>query len=273
MRGLLALAAAATLFVFACGAVSAASPPPPTVKVVIHGSGKVVGAAGAIGCPKKCAAAPKAGTSVTLAAVPARGWRFQKWTGACTGTKLRCTLTIAAAVKSASAWFVKRVVPTPKPPPPPPPPAPAPGFNPQLVAGTWHGTFQAQEFPDNGTVDLSMTPNGTTAFTFALKMSGFPGGCAAGSADINQSVTAGTGPNTWGPNGFRIDETYPNGGQAHGTYDWTTGRLTASGSPDCNTSETWTLDGSLTGTTFNGTMVVIADPQTTVHIAITLARV
>ena len=60
-----------------------------------------------------CSRSFLAGTSLTLHAVSAKGWRFARWSGACKGTRLTCTPTTNYTL-SAHATFVK---PKPKPKP------------------------------------------------------------------------------------------------------------------------------------------------------------
>lgn len=64
---------------------------------------------GSIACRPQCHATVAAGAPLVLTAVPAKGWRFVRWSGSCHGTRLVCRLTPAAAI-SAHATFAKKPV-------------------------------------------------------------------------------------------------------------------------------------------------------------------
>jgi hypothetical protein len=70
------------------------------VRVTVAGRGRVV-------CSPRCSAQFPAGDAVTLRAVPAKGWRFAGWTGACRGTRVTCRPTTDFAV-AARATFRRR---------------------------------------------------------------------------------------------------------------------------------------------------------------------
>jgi Divergent InlB B-repeat domain len=60
---------------------------PLRIPVRITTSGK-----GTVACaPRKCAKTFSAGDRLTLRAVPAKGWKFASWSGACTGSRLTCS--------------------------------------------------------------------------------------------------------------------------------------------------------------------------------------
>ena len=59
---------------------------PATIPVKVSTSGK-----GAVKCSPACSKTFSAGSRLTLRAVPAKGWKFVRWGGACTGTRLVCT--------------------------------------------------------------------------------------------------------------------------------------------------------------------------------------
>jgi hypothetical protein len=67
------------------------------------GTGTVSSSPAGISCGAVCSTAYRAGTSVTLSAVPAAGSVFAGWTGACTGTG-SCVVSMTAA-KSVAATF------------------------------------------------------------------------------------------------------------------------------------------------------------------------
>jgi uncharacterized repeat protein (TIGR02543 family) len=80
-----------------------------TLGVSVSGSGQVLGSVGGINCPSSCSASLRKGTFVRLAAVPAQGWLFAGWRGACTGTDPSCVVTMDSA-KTATATFVPTYV-------------------------------------------------------------------------------------------------------------------------------------------------------------------
>jgi hypothetical protein len=72
----------------------------------VSGRGRIVSKPSGIACPGRCAASFLFGSAVRLTAVPASGYRFKGWSGACKG-RASCTVRVAAAA-SVSATFVKR---------------------------------------------------------------------------------------------------------------------------------------------------------------------
>lgn len=75
-----------------------------TVERTGAGSGKVSGTG--IDCGADCAEAYRLGTTVTLTATPDAGSTFDGWSGACTGTVPRCSISLSAS-QSVSARFGK----------------------------------------------------------------------------------------------------------------------------------------------------------------------
>jgi hypothetical protein len=57
----------------------------PKVSVAVQGTGTVVGPVAGIACGARCAGYVRAGHGGTLTALPASGWTFAGWTGACAG--------------------------------------------------------------------------------------------------------------------------------------------------------------------------------------------
>lgn len=74
--------------------------------VTITGRGRVTGMPGGISCPGTCASDFAEGTSVTLSASPASGWRFQRWRGGCARART-CALTMTTD-RSVRAIFKRR---------------------------------------------------------------------------------------------------------------------------------------------------------------------
>jgi hypothetical protein len=72
-----------------------------TVSVV--GPGRVASTPGGVGCKPRCRATFKRGTQVVLRAMPAKGARLVRWSGACRGTK-QCRLTMSGE-RTARARF------------------------------------------------------------------------------------------------------------------------------------------------------------------------
>ena len=76
------------------------------VAVARSGKGKVTSSPGGISCGKACSHGYGYGTSLTLKAKPAKGSRFVRWSGACTGTG-KCKLAVGGAIK-VGATFAPR---------------------------------------------------------------------------------------------------------------------------------------------------------------------
>jgi uncharacterized repeat protein (TIGR02543 family) len=76
------------------------------LSVSVGGGGTVTSNPLGIGCPADCAMAYVSGTSVTLSAVPANGWRFDSWGGDCTGTDV-CVVSMTTD-RSVTATFARQ---------------------------------------------------------------------------------------------------------------------------------------------------------------------
>jgi hypothetical protein len=61
----------------------------------VAGKGKIVSSPAGISCPSKCVAQFAGDATVTLRAVPAKGYRLGGWTGACKG-RAGCSVTLKA---------------------------------------------------------------------------------------------------------------------------------------------------------------------------------
>lgn len=75
--------------------VTATFAPQFTLSVSSGKSGTVVSNPAAIDCGKTCSAKVVQGTTVTLTATPVAGAKFLGWSGACSGTALTCSVTMA----------------------------------------------------------------------------------------------------------------------------------------------------------------------------------
>lgn len=80
-------------------------------RVAMHLS---VAGRGRIACRPQCGATAAAGQLVVLSAVPAKGWRFVRWSGTCKGARTTCRVSPTAAF-AARATFAKKPVTAKKP--------------------------------------------------------------------------------------------------------------------------------------------------------------
>ncbi len=76
-----------------------------TLTITVNGSGTVTSNPAGINCGAACSASFLEGSTVTLTATPAAGWKFDGWSGACVGAN--CGVTMSAN-KSATATFSRR---------------------------------------------------------------------------------------------------------------------------------------------------------------------
>jgi sugar lactone lactonase YvrE len=74
------------------------------------GNGEIVSTPAGIDCGAVCSASFTSGTTVTLTATPADGFRFDGWTGPCSGTE-PCVLTMDSA-KEVTATFTDSTIPS-----------------------------------------------------------------------------------------------------------------------------------------------------------------
>ena len=70
------------------------------VRTSVSGGGRVV-------CSPSCSAHFPAGDRLHLRAVAKTGWRFVRWSGACTGTRATCTPVSTDASLAVKATFAK----------------------------------------------------------------------------------------------------------------------------------------------------------------------
>ena len=64
------------------------------LSVSVRGGGRVVSTPSGISCRRSCSARFGTGSSVSLRAVAAKGWRFSGWSVPCAGTLARCTVAM-----------------------------------------------------------------------------------------------------------------------------------------------------------------------------------
>ena len=159
--------------------VPAVAATPPTLVVVVLGSGAVTSLPVGIACPGKCTATFAAGTSVVLTAEPKNGSTFLRWGGSCTGTGT-CRVNVSSLTAVAAQFLAG-----PKTQPPPTAakyvavPGPYSGSNGQ----GWRITFYVAR-GGNSVENLSMpttaescTPSGnTTTLVGALQLAVQPNG-------------------------------------------------------------------------------------------------
>jgi hypothetical protein len=78
-----------------------------TLTVSRSGRGRVRSRPAGIACGLDCTATFVSRGDVTLTAIPAEGYAFVRWRGACAGTSPTCTVRIRHP-RTASARFVRR---------------------------------------------------------------------------------------------------------------------------------------------------------------------
>jgi hypothetical protein len=76
-----------------CGVPSSPVPPNYTLQVVVQGTGSVQSTPTGISCPNDCSGTYASGSSVSLRPTAPSGWRFDGWSGACTGMA-SCTVLL-----------------------------------------------------------------------------------------------------------------------------------------------------------------------------------
>jgi hypothetical protein len=90
-------------------------PPPPTTtavataKLTVHkaGAGKGTVSGAGVKCGTRCSATLPVGTAESLTAAAARGSRFTRWSGGCSGKKPRCSLVLSRSL-TVTAVFAKK---------------------------------------------------------------------------------------------------------------------------------------------------------------------
>ena len=146
-----------------------------TLTVVKSGSGRVSARPAGIDCGPDCTARYLAGTSVTLTAVPAQGFVFGGWSGACSGTSASATVTMggdASCTATFTALYTLQVTKT------------GPGTVTSAPAGISCGATCGATYTAGTVVTLTATP--TSGYVFV----GWSGtGCATGTVQMSQART------------------------------------------------------------------------------------
>ena len=87
---------------------------PPTIPLTVRlagtGSGVVTSTPGGIACGTQCSQSFGPGTTVTLAAAPAKGSTFGGWSGACSGSATTCTLTLGDTSVATATFTATGIV-------------------------------------------------------------------------------------------------------------------------------------------------------------------
>ena len=279
MRALLVGAAALASATFAFAGAFAKAP---TLSVGVKGQGHVTSGAG-INCPGKCSASVRKGKKVTLKAKAAAGWKFARWGFACSGQRSSCSLKMAASKRVGASFVEKRQAPQPPPPPPPPPPPlqpppppppPTPGFTPDLVRGTWSGSWNDARFNTTGPASIVVTAPNAKTFHLEATFEGAVFGCGRQptvSADVAQGPG---GANQWNAIGFAIDFAAQDGGSASLNHTFSTRTLDGHGTPGCRPTVRWVLIGAFnTGyTSFNGSVTTTLEDLTTAPALLSLTK-
>jgi Divergent InlB B-repeat domain len=94
------------LEVSATATVGAVFRPLRRVTLQIAGRGAVAGSD--VRCTRACSTRVVEGRRLVLRATPARGWRFVRWSGGCSGVRPTCTVQVRAGGTRAAAVFARR---------------------------------------------------------------------------------------------------------------------------------------------------------------------
>jgi hypothetical protein len=76
---------------------------PAAIPVTVSTTGK-----GRVACTPNCSKKFSAGARLMLRAIPAKGWKFARWGGACAGTRPTCTPKTDYAVSARANFKQKR---------------------------------------------------------------------------------------------------------------------------------------------------------------------
>ena len=152
------------------------------LSVALSGQGRVSSTPAGIDCAPTCFASFASGTSVGLSAIPASGWRFTGWSGACGGSA-GCALTLSSTA-SVTATFERL----------PPPPAgthaisitrvgSGSGYISSRPSGIDCGATCSATFTDGTSVTLTATADKSSTFA------GWGGSCS-GTGDCTLTLSS-----------------------------------------------------------------------------------
>ena len=167
------------LVLTACGGSSRSTSSQVQLTLAVSGTGTVTSSPAGISCPSACTASFPPGTTVTITPIPASGFNFAGFGGACTGSSCKLVLSSnqsVSAIFTATAQLMVTVS--------------GSGTVASTPAGINCPTTCAASFTPGTTVTLSAAP--AAGFTF----SGFSGACSGASCQValssgqNASVSA-----------------------------------------------------------------------------------
>ncbi len=262
----------------ASGAASVTKPrKQPGLVAGTQGKGRVKSSPPGISCPPDCRTTAPKGTRFKLTATPAARWRFARWKGACSSTRPQCSLRLTTSMRVNAVFGAKPAPPPPPPPPPAPPPPPSPpppptGFTPQLLVGTWQGTWTDTRFNTTGSASIVVTLTGSNSFRFDATFGVGVFGCGGQQPTVSATITPGMGPNQWNSTGFSIQITTLTNGTVSLTYDYGMQSLDGSGVPGCRPGVRWVLTGGFSGNNFNGSVTTTLEDGSTAPALISLTR-
>ncbi len=75
----------------------------------VGGQGRIRGRPGGVTCPSRCSRALRSYDAVTLRATPGKGWRLQRWTGACKGARPTCVVPMRSNATARAVFARSRV--------------------------------------------------------------------------------------------------------------------------------------------------------------------
>ena len=146
-----------------------------TLTVVKAGSGAVSAVPAGLDCGPDCAARYRDGTSVTLTAVPAQGFVFGGWSGACSGTSASTTVTLSGDASCTATFTALYTLQATK---------SGPGTVTSAPAGIACGDTRSATYTAGTVVTLTATP--ASGYVFV----GWSGtGCATGTVQMSQATT------------------------------------------------------------------------------------
>jgi hypothetical protein len=128
-------------------------------------------------------------------------------------------------------------------------------FTPGKIAGKWTGSWRNLRFNSTGSIRANVQVRSGNRLVPLVDFGGFVFGCQnPGPAVV--TLRRGSGKNTWNANGFRVSKFTQAFGRLNITYDFDTKEFKGSGGrPPCRESITFTINGRLTNSQFNATVI------------------